>query len=262
MNDFKFKKKFGQNFLQDDNILNKIVNSCEITQDDLVIEIGPGAGALTKKILEKTKKLICFEIDTDLKPQLNQFETAGATIIYEDFLTQDVNKIVSNYTYRNLYVVANLPYYITTPIVTKIIDEKLPVKCCVIMIQKEVADRFKAKCGSKQYNSLSIFIDYHFEVNKLFDVSRNVFYPAPNVDSAVISLEKRSTPRVIVKNEEIFFKLVKDAFKFKRKTIKNNLMEYDLEKINKVLIKHNMSLQTRAEEVSIDIFGEISDALS
>ncbi len=259
---FNFKKKYGQNFLKDENILNKIVNSCEVNDKDLVIEIGPGAGALTEKLLEKTKKVICFEIDTDLKDLLKPLEINGANIIYGDFLEQDVNKVIKEYKYNNLFIIANLPYYITTPIINKIIDDKLPVNKCVFMIQKEVADRFKASVGTKQYNSLSIFIDYYFEVNKLFDVSRNSFFPVPNVDSTVISLEKRSHNKVNVKNEDLFFKLVRDAFKFKRKTIKNNLKNYNLNIVEAVLKKYNMSLQTRAEAISIEIFKELVDALS
>ncbi len=260
-NDFNFKKKYGQNFLQDNNILEKIVNSVNITKDDLVIEIGPGSGALTKKIIEKTNKVICFEIDTDLKKYLDVFEKYGVQIIYGDFLKQNINEIIKDIKYNNLYIIANLPYYITTPIITKIIDDKIPVKSCTFMIQKEVCDRLKAKPNTKQYNSLSIFIDYYFEVEKVLDVSKNVFYPKPNVDSSVILLKKRSNYKVNLKNEDIFFKLISDSFKFKRKTLRNNLKSYDLDKINNVLNKYNLDLSVRAENLTIEQFAEISNVL-
>lgn len=257
-----FKKKFGQNFLQDNNILEKIANSVDITCDDLVIEIGPGAGALTNKLIQKTNKLVCFEIDTDLQNYLSKYEDMGAQIIYGDFLKQDVNKVIDNYSYNNLYIIANLPYYITTPIIEKIIDDNLPVKNCIFMVQKEVADRLKAKVGTKQYNSLTIFIDYYFEVKKLFDVNRNSFYPRPNVDSSIISLEKRENKKVEVNNEQIFFKLIRDAFTYKRKTLKNNLKNYNLEVIEQILNKYNLDLSVRAENLSIEIFADISNSLS
>lgn len=260
--DFKFKKKFGQNFLQDNNILNNIANSVDVTSEDMVIEIGPGGGALTNKLIEKTKNLLCFEIDTSLTDELKKFENLGAKIIYKDFLTQDVNSIIKDYKYKSLYMIANLPYYITTPIISKIIDDNIPVDSCVFMVQKEVAERLKAHPNTKQYNSLTIFIDYYFEVKKLFDVSRNAFYPKPNVDSSVILLKKRTNKKVNVKDENVFFKLIRDSFKFKRKTLKNNLVNYNFDAIENVLKKHNLDLTVRAEALSIEIFCEIANALS
>ena len=260
--DFKFKKKFGQNFLKDNNILNKIADSVEVTSDDMVIEIGPGGGALTSKLIEKTKNLVCFEIDTELVSELKKYEDLGARIIYKDFLTQDVNSIIKDYKYKSLYMIANLPYYITTPIITKIIDDNIPASACVFMVQKEVADRLKAQPNTKQYNSLTIFIDYYFEVKKLFDVSRNAFEPKPNVDSSIILLKKRNEKKVQVKNEEVFFKLIRDSFKFKRKTLKNNLVNYNFEAIDSVLKKYNLDLTVRAEALTIEIFSEIANALS
>ena len=258
--DFNFKKRYGQNFLKDDNILNNIVNTIDITENDLVIEIGPGAGALTNKLLNKTKKIICFEIDKQLEIYLNKFEETGVKVIYGDFLDQDVKSYL-NFSYDNLYIIANLPYYITTPIINKIIVDKIPVNKCLFMVQKEVADRLSASKSTKDYNSLTVFMNYHFELKKLFNVSRNVFYPKPNVDSAVILLTKREKPLVNVKNEEKFFKLIRDSFKYKRKTLKNNLKSYDLEKIEEILNKHNMNLSARAEAISIEIFADISNNL-
>ena len=257
-----FKKKYGQNFLKDNNILDKIANSVEISNDDLIIEIGPGSGALTEKLIKKSKKLICFEIDTDLKKYLEIYESMGAKIVYGDFLKQNVVEIISEYKYKNLYIIANLPYYITTPVIEKIINDKLLVDNCIFMVQKEVADRLKAKVGTKQYNSLTIFIDYYFEVNKLFDVNRNSFYPKPNVDSTIISLKKRKNYRVTLNNEKIFFKLIRDAFTYKRKTLRNNLKSYNLDIISKVLEKYNLDLNVRAENLNIEIFADISNSLS
>ena len=257
-----FKKKYGQNFLHDENILNKISNSLLINENDMIIEIGPGSGALTDKLIKKTNNLLCFEVDTELEKYLKKYEKIGATIIYGDFLKQNVNSIIEKFDYKNLYIIANLPYYITTPIITKIINDNIPVNSCVFMVQKEVADRLRAKPNTKQYNSLTIFIEYYFEIEKLFDVSKNVFFPKPNVDSTVIMLKRRVSKLVNVKNESIFFKLIRDSFTFKRKTLKNNLKNYDLEKIQKILQKYNLDLNCRAEELNIKIFSDISNILS
>jgi len=257
--DFKFKKKFGQNFLTDENILNNIVSSADIYKDTLVIEIGPGAGALTKKLVMNAKRVLAYEIDETLKPILSTID--GVDVIFCDFLKRDVKKDLGNYSYKKLYVIANLPYYITTPIITKIIDDKINVDKIVVMVQKEVGDRFSAKVNTKEYNSLTLFINYYFNVKKLFVVSKNVFIPKPNVDSIVISLEKKEVrPNVI--NEDIFFKLVRDAFTQKRKTLKNNLKNYDFEIIKEVLNKYNYNDDIRAEALPIEVFVEISNRLS
>ena len=255
---FKFKKNFGQNFIIDENILNNIVKYSEIDSDTLVIEIGPGAGALTKKILEHTKKYVGYEIDETLKPIL---DTLNTNIIYGDFLKQNVMEEIKKYTYSKLYVIANLPYYITTPIITKIIDDNLNVDKIVVMVQKEVGDRFNASPNTKEYNSLSIFIKYYFEVKKLFVVSKNVFIPKPNVDSLVISLSKKVSNYNVL-NEDLFFKLVRDSFKQKRKTLKNNLKNYDFDKIKEVLLENGFNEDVRAEALPIEVFVKISNRLS
>ena len=262
MDKFNFKKRYGQNFLKDKNVLNKIVNSIDIKSNDLVIEIGPGSGALTEYIISKTNKLVCFEIDKDLYKYLNKYENLGAKIIYEDFLKVNVDKYINDIKYDKLYIISNLPYYITTPIINKIINDNILVDKCVFMMQKEVGDRINAKVGSRNYNSLSIFIDYYFDVKKVCDVSRNVFIPKPNVDSIVLLFKKRKEKKVTVNNEKIFFKLIKDSFTYKRKNLKNILKNYNLEKIYNVLNKHNFDLDVRAEMISIDLFAEISNELS
>lgn len=256
--DFKFKKKFGQNFIVDENILNNIVSNADLDKDTLVIEVGCGAGALTKKIAPCVKHLIGYEIDKSLKPILDGIE--NTEIIYDDFLKCDVVNKLKEYKYNKLYVISNLPYYITTPIITKFIEDNINPDKIIVMIQKEVGDRFSAKPNSKDYNSLTIFINYYFEVKKLFVVSKNVFIPKPNVDSVVISLNKKDD-KLDVKNEEIFFKLVKDSFSQKRKTLKNNLKEYDWSKILEILHEFGYNDDVRAEALPIEIFAMISNRL-
>ena len=261
-NNFQFKKKFGQNFIIDFNIINSIISKSEIDKETLVLEIGPGAGSLTYQLSKKAKTVLCYEIDEKLEYILksNLSECNNVDIIFDDFLNRDVAADIKKYNYRKLYVVANLPYYITTPIIMKIIEEKIDVDKIVVMVQKEVGDRFRAKPNSKDYNSLSIFLNYYYDVKKILDVSRNVFMPKPNVDSIVVEFDKKNKLEDL-KNEELFFKIVRDSFKQKRKTLKNNLKNYDLEKIEKILNKHNMDLSFRAEQIGIDIFVEIANNL-
>ena len=259
---FTFKKKFGQNFLKDQNILDKIVNKSEVDKDTLVIEIGVGAAALTKTVAPNAYKVLGYEIDTTLKPILEDKlkEYNNIDIIYDDFLNRNVNEDIKKYNYKKLYVVANLPYYITTPIITKLIDDNVNVDKMVVMVQKEVGDRFNAKPDTKNYNSLTVFLNYYFDINKLMDVSRKCFVPEPNVDSVIIELKRKET-KYNVKNEKIFFKLVRDAFTHKRKNLRNNLKGYDLEKIENVLKEYNLDLNVRAEHLTIDQFINISNEL-
>ena len=260
MTEHKFKKKFGQNFLQDNNIIKKIANVCNTNKEDLIIEIGPGQGALTKELVEKSK-VLAYEIDTDLKEDLtNKFVDKNINIIFDDFLNRNVREDLSSIKYDDLYIIANLPYYITTPIINKIVDEKLNVKKMVLMVQKEVGERFSAKPGSKDYSSITIFLNYYFEIKKEFVVSRNAFYPKPNVDSIILSFTKKDT-KYNVKNEEKFFKLIRDSFTQKRKTLKNNLKEYDFNKIEEILLKNNYPLDVRAEYIPLELFIEISNNL-
>ena len=258
---FNFKKKFGQNFIVDKNIIHSIISKSNIDKDTLVIEIGPGAGSLTTELDEVAGHIIAYEIDKTLKPILETKNLKNTTIIYEDFLKRNVLEDIKKYNYQKIYVVANLPYYITTPIIIKLIEDKLNIDKIVVMVQKEVGDRFKAKPNTKEYNSLSIFLNYYYTVEKLLDVSKNVFIPKPNVDSIVISLTKKED-KIKVDNEKLFFKLVRDSFKQKRKTLKNNLKGYNLEKIEAVLKKHNLDLTVRAETLPIEIFAEIANNLN
>lgn len=258
---FNFKKKYGQNFIIDENIIDNIINKSKINNDTMVLEIGPGAGSLTTKLAIYSKNVLCYEIDSSLDEILskNLEPYDNVDIIYEDFLKADVNKVIKKYSFKNLYVISNLPYYITTPIIVKIIEDKLPVSKIVIMVQKEVGNRFKAKPGNKEYGSLSVFLNYYYEIDRLMDVSKNVFIPKPNVDSIVLELKRKEN--LLEVNEDIFFKLIRDSFKQKRKTLKNNLKDYDLSKISKVLNNYNLDLNIRAENISLEIFVAIANEL-
>lgn len=261
--EFRFKKKYGQNFIIDNNIVTKIINAAEIDEETIVIEIGAGSGILTKALADKAEHVIAYEIDKTLEPLLekNIKDRKNITLIYDDFLKRDVWSDLKSYKYDKLMLVSNLPYYITTPIIKKIISDNLNIAKIIIMIQKEVAERLSALPNTKEYNSLSIFIDYYYVVQKLFIVGRNSFVPSPKVDSAVISLTKREKTKVPVVDEKIFFKLIRDSFRFKRKTIKNNLREYNLNIVEKVLLKNNYSLSSRAEEIPIEAYAEIANNL-
>ena len=244
MEKFKFKKNLGQNFLQDEKVLQKIVSSIECSKDDCIIEIGPGHGALTKYLVKFNCPVIAFEIDKEVKPVLDKINADNLRIVYEDFMKVNVKEYLPD-NYKNLYIIANIPYYITTPILEKIIAENLNEKACTLMVQKEVADRFSAKPGSKDYGSISVYLE----------VPRKAFYPVPNVDSAIIKLDRKEKRDLA--DEDKFFKFVKSAFQFKRKNLRNNLKNYDLEKINSVLVKYNHNLQNRAEEISLKEFLDI-----
>ena len=260
MDSFEYKKSLGQNFIKDDNIIDKIVKYSEIEKDTLVIEVGPGAGSLSKKIVPLAGHAILYEIDTRLEEVLslklkdyNNYE-----IIFGDFLKQDLTRVREVYNYNKIYVVANLPYYITTPIITKLIDEVYPDKI-LIMIQEEVADRLSAEFGNREYGMISVMLGSKYDIKKLFRVSRNCFIPSPNVDSAVIVMNKNNKLGNVDSNK--FNKLIKDAFQYKRKNLKNNLKGYDYNKVLGVLNKYNYDLTNRAEDIPVYVFIEIASIL-
>lgn len=262
-NSFKFKKRFGQNFITDANVINNIVDKSSVDKDTLVIEIGPGAGSLTYKLVQNAGVVLCYEIDKEVESILrdNLKDYSNYEIIFDDFLKRDVLNDIKNYNYKKLMVIANLPYYITTPIIMKIIDDNLSPDKMVFMVQKEVGDRFKAIPGTKDYNSLSIYLNYYFDIKKIMDVSRNVFMPVPNVDSIVVEFTKKDE-LLYVDNRELFFKLVRDSFKYKRKTLRNNLKGYNLELIEQVMHNFGYNLSDRAEIIPINVFVEIANSLS
>ena len=263
MKDFVFKKSLGQNFLTDLNVLTRIVNVVPIESKSLVIEIGPGSGNLTKELAKVATNVLAYEIDDRLETILDDTlkDFANVKIIFADFLKRDIWDDLKNYTYDNLYLVANLPYYITTPIIEKVINSNLDFKYITVMIQKEVGERFNAKPGMREYNSLTVYLNYYFNIKREFIVSRNSFNPKPNVDSMVISLIKKDK-LLPLKNREHFDNLLRDAFKYKRKNIRNNLKNYDLEKVLSVLKKYEFDLTVRAEELPLEVFVELSNSLN
>lgn len=261
LNNFKFKKSFGQNFIKEKNIIEKIINASDIPDNTLILEIGPGAGSLTELLVQTGNNVLCYEIDTRLEEILSdKFKNdSNVRFIFNDFLECDINNDIKDYSYDYLYIIANLPYYITTPIISKIIDE-LDVDKMVLMVQKEVGDRFTANPGSKNYGSLSVFLQSYFDLKQEFLVSRNCFIPKPNVDSVIVSLSKKKE-FLDIKNREVFEKLIRDSFQFKRKTLRNNLKGYPLEKIENILKKYGHDLSSRAEVISVLEFVEISNNL-
>lgn len=266
LNDNKLyaKKKFGQNFLKDQNILSKIVEAAELDKDTLVIEIGPGLGSLTERLCESAGFVLAYEIDTDLIPILNDNlkEHDNFIIINKDILEVDINKDLEEYEfkYNKIILVANLPYYITTPIILGMLEKTKKIKKYVMMIQLEVADRICGKPKTKDYNALSIAIGYRASAHKNFNVPRTVFIPEPNVDSAVITLDLYENPKYIAKNEELFFKLIRESFNQRRKTLINNLSNtYSKDLITKMLNDFNIKPNVRSEELDIKTFVDFSN---
>ena len=257
----KAKKRYGQNFLIDNNIIKKITDEVSSSSRDLIIEIGPGKGALTKELKKKESYIIAYEIDTDLLTTLEKLENEKVKVIYKDILTTNIKEDINDINYKDLYIVGNLPYYITTPIIEHIIKQNLVFKKFTIMVQKEVADRFMAKPKSKDYGYITLVLKYFFDTFKVCDVSKYSFNPVPKVESAVLSFIPKN------KKEEIdvdkYFEFLKIIFRQKRKTLKNNVSNiYSWDKILQVLENYNISESCRAEEldeqVILDIFKSIS----
>lgn len=258
MIDHKFKKQYGQNFLMDKNILDKISSSICPGKNDLIIEIGPGSGNLTKRLKEYKASMVCFEIDKSLDKYLNLLEDDKTKVVYEDFINVNLEEFVKNYNYENIYVIANIPYYITTPIIEKITFSNIKVKSLLLMVQKEVADRLSSTNGNREYGYITVLLNAFYNINKLFNVNRNSFYPVPNVDSAIIKLDSKECNLL---NFEKFNKLIKNAFRFKRKTLKNNLIGYDLNLVDSLLGKYGYSLSNRAEEIPVDVYINVANKL-
>ena len=268
---FTFKKSFGQNFLTDTNILQKIVDTAEIDKNVNVIEIGPGIGALTEFLAENAAEVVAFEIDERLVPILEDTlrDHDNIKVINEDVLKADLQTRVKEFKNPNLpiKVVANLPYYITTPILMHLIESKIPFAEFVVMMQKEVADRISAEPNTKAYGSLSIAVQYYMTAKVAFVVPRTVFVPAPNVDSAILKMTRREQPLVEVKDEDFFFRVSKISFVHRRKTLWNNLTshfgksEEVKTKLEQALENANIKPSIRGEALSIPDFARLSDAL-
>ena len=231
MKNFEYKKSLGQNFLIDKNIINKIINSIDLKEESLIIEIGPGSGALTKKLVKLNANVVSFEIDTRLKNELDIIcsENNNLEIIYEDFLKINLKEFLKTKKYKNLYFIANLPYYITTAIINKITEESKPNEM-ILMVQKEVAERFSACPNTRNYGSISVFLQYNYEISRVTLVPKTCFYPSPKVDSMVIKFKSKENDMKAL-DEEKFYKLIKDSFQFKRKNLRNNLKNYNQYKI-------------------------------
>lgn len=260
--DVKFKKKFGQNFLKDINVVKRIVDVSEVNDRSLVIEVGPGGGVMTRELALRSKNVIAYEIDTDLEEELlkrlDNFDNVD--ILFQDFLLSDIGSDISNYNYDELYFVSNVPYYITTPILMKLINSKLKFNKITIMVQKEVGDRFTTKPGNREYGSITVLLNYFYDIRKEFFVSRKQFVPEPNVDSLIISFKEKEE-RLELKDFDLFERLIRDSFQFKRKTLKNNLKNYDLKKVSSVLSLYGFDLSVRAEALSTEVFVEIANEL-
>ncbi|MBZ2117304.1 16S rRNA (adenine(1518)-N(6)/adenine(1519)-N(6))-dimethyltransferase RsmA [Streptococcus gordonii] len=268
---FTFKKSFGQNFLTDTNILQKIVDTAEIDKNVNVIEIGPGIGALTEFLAESAAEVMAFEIDDRLVPiladTLRDFD--NVTVVNQDILKVDLAQYIAEFKNPDLpiKVVANLPYYITTPILMHLIESGIPFSEFVVMMQKEVADRISAQPNTKAYGSLSIAVQYYMTAKVAFIVPRTVFVPAPNVDSAILKMVRREQPAVEVQDEKSFFKVTKASFVHRRKTLWNNLTSYFgkseevKEKLENALAKANLVANVRGEALDLVAFARLSDAL-
>ena len=256
------KKNYGQNFLTEPGIVSKIANHAVVSDHTIVIEIGPGIGALTQMLSQVAKKVIAYEIDERL-PEVLAYsleDCDNVEIILEDFMTVDLKAIVDQYPEDDVVVAANLPYYITTPILFKIFESNADIKRITVMMQKEVADRFIARVNTKDYNALSVISAYRCEMSKVMNVPKNVFMPKPNVDSAV--LQFRFKPQTI-ENENEFFEMVKACFKQRRKTIYNNLGEYfdDKEKAKQLLNNAGIDEKRRAETLTLEEFMHLYEVM-
>lgn len=267
---FAFQKRFGQNFLVDANMLEKIIGAARITKDDCVLEIGPGIGTMTQYLAESAGKVIAVEIDHNLIPILEETlsDYDNVQIINEDILKVDVGKIAKEENHgKPLKVVANLPYYITTPIIMGLFESKVPLHSITVMVQKEVADRMKVGPGTKDYGALSLAVQYYAKPEIIVQVPPECFIPRPNVGSAVIQLEKYENPPVEVKNEELLFRLIKAAFAQRRKTLSNSVthsgdIPISREDLQKILVQIGLSENVRGEALSLSDFARLSDALT
>ena len=264
---FAFQKKFGQNFLIDPHVLDKIIRSAEITEEDCIIEIGPGIGSVTQALIENAGKVISIEIDDQLIPILTeQFgNEPNFKLIHKDVLKVDLKKLIEEESpNRKVKVVANLPYYITTPIIMTLLENELPIDSITVMVQKEVADRLASKPGTKQYGAITVSVNYFCESYLVANVPRNCFMPRPNVDSAVIQLKLHDEPPVKVKNTKQLFKIIKAAFLLRRKTLLNTLAAHgdlgiEKDKLKQLLDDSGIGAQTRGETLSIEEFAKLSD---
>ena len=254
-NDIIVKKQYRQNFLLDDNILKNIVKSAELKKDTNVIEIGPGLGFLTNYLQQATTNVLCYEIDEQMVEHLNEINY-NISIINDDFLQRNLNKDFKNIfdNSNNITLVANLPYYITTPILLKVLEETTRIDKMIVMMQTEVAKRLCGKPSTKDYNALSVLIQYFTNPRIIFNVSPKSFFPEPNVESSVVMIEKKEEPLLEVKNLDFFLKFNRNIFSQRRKTLYNNIQKaynYDKELIKKIIKENNLDESVRSEELDV-----------
>ena len=268
---FSFQKKFGQNFLIDENVVEKIVRDAGVTKDDFVLEIGPGIGTMTQILCENAREVVAVEIDDKLIPILTEDTLSwydNVTVIHEDILKLDIVKLANE---RNggkpIKVVANLPYYITTPIIMGLFESHVPLDSITIMVQKEVADRMQVGPGTKDYGALSLAVQYYAKPQILLNVPASCFMPRPNVDSAVIQLTRYEKPPVEVKDEHLMFRLIRASFNQRRKTMTNSVgnspeLSVSKEQMAAVLEKCGLSATVRGEALTLEQFAELANVLS
>lgn len=267
---FTFQKKFGQNFLIDTRVLERIIAQAEITKDDMVLEIGPGIGTMTQYLCENAREVVAVEIDNSLIPILEDTlsEYNNVTVINDDILKVDINKLVEEHNAgKPIKVVANLPYYITTPIIMGLFEKKVNVDSITVMVQKEVADRMKSGPGSKDYGALSLAVQYYSKPEIVANVPPNCFMPRPNVSSAVIRLKLYDEMAVKVENENLLFRLIRASFNQRRKTLVNGIknsgeLNYTKEQVVEALAKMGLNENIRGETLTLEQFGELSDILN
>lgn len=267
---FVFQKKFGQNFLIDTHVLDKIIREAGVTKDDFVVEIGPGIGTMTQYLCENAREVVAVEIDKALIPILEDTLSAydNVSVINEDILKVDINALAQEKNQgRPIKVVANLPYYITTPIIMGLFESHVPIDSITIMVQKEVADRMKMGPGSKEYGALSLAVQYYAKPEIVANVPPNCFMPRPNVGSAVIRLTRHETPVVDVADEKLMFRLIRASFNQRRKTLVNGLknsseLHYDKEFIEEVITELGKPLTIRGEALTLEEFAALSNIIS
>lgn len=260
---FKFSKSLGQNFLVDDQVLRDIVTGAEVNKDDFIIEIGPGVGTLTKELLKVAKKVCAIELDKDLIPILNEElkEFENFELVNKDALKVNFNEIIGEE--KSVKLVANLPYYVTTPIIAKLLTEGYKFKSLTIMIQKEVAERINAEPSTKEYGSLSLLVQYYCDTELVRKVSPSSFIPRPKVDSSVIKLNKLDSPKVKVDDEKLFFKIIRASFNMRRKTLWNALKSLGFSKdlLENALQECDIDPKRRGETLSIYEFANLSNCI-
>ena len=250
------KKSLGQNFLINENIIRNIISLIDYNDNDLIIEIGPGRGALSKYLSRFNCSYIAIEIDKDMKSFLDPL---NINVVYEDILKTDLAQLLKKYNYERLFIIGNLPYYITSPILEMLINSNIDIYKMIFMVQKEVALRYSSKPGSKEYGYMSLFLQYGYDISKEFDVTKGNFNPVPKVDSSIVVLRKKEVDNPV--NFKKYTTFLKDAFKMKRKTLKNNLKNYNWNAINKVLNENGLNESIRAENISREIFLKIYKAI-